>query len=208
MMQRSIEILLVEDSPGDVWLTREALMQGPVPKSISVVVNGEQAIDFIRKRGLYAGAPRPDLVLLDLNLPRRDGLEVLREIKTDPGLKSITVIVLTTSEAPMDVNSAYDLNANCYVVKPVDLEEFTIAIRGIEEFWMRMASLPTLAPQGAAESPGSTGGASADSASSSPNGSPSACWKRSIRGNRRQRPERKRVMMPCSLPRRSRTEVS
>ena len=146
MLQRPIEILLVEDNPGDVWLTRQALVQGTVPKNISVVNNGEQALDYLRRRGRFANAIRPDLILLDLNLPRRDGLEVLREVKSDPELRSITVVILTTSDAPVDVNAAYDLNANCYVVKPVDLEEFTIAIRGIEKFWMATATLPTTTP--------------------------------------------------------------
>ena len=146
MKQRPFEILLVEDSPGDVWLTRETLRQGNVPKIINVVTNGEQALDYLRHHAPYATAVRPDLILLDLNLPRRDGLEVLKEIKTDADLRSITVVVLTTSEAPSDVNAAYDLNANCYVVKPVDLESFTLAIRGIEHFWMSMASLPTMNP--------------------------------------------------------------
>lgn len=150
MLSRPIEILLVEDSPGDIWLTRETLLQGPVPKNIRIVTNGEQALDFVNRRGEFADEVRPDLVLLDLNLPRRDGLDVLREIKKSPDLRSITVIILTTSQAPVEVNAAYDLNVNCYVVKPVDLEEFTIAIRGIEHFWMSLASLPTLAPGGAA----------------------------------------------------------
>jgi len=144
MKQRPIEILLVEDSPSDVWLIRQALQEGAVPKRIGVVGNGEQAVDYLRKRGPYLDSPRPDIILLDLNLPRLTGLEVLREIKSDPELKSITVIVLTTSEAPQDVNAAYDLNANCYVVKPVDFEQFMAAIRGIEEFWMSVASLPSL----------------------------------------------------------------
>ena len=151
MTYRPVEVLLVEDSPGDVWLTKEALRQGSTRKNISVVNNGEQGIDFLRRRGAYSNAPRPDLVLLDLNLPRRDGIEVLREVKTDPDLRTITVVVLTTSEAPVDINAAYDLNANCYVVKPVDLEQFTAAIHGIEEFWMRLASLPTLDPHGSKE---------------------------------------------------------
>jgi chemotaxis family two-component system response regulator Rcp1 len=146
MTQRPFEILLVEDSPADIWLTREILLQGTVPKNINVVVNGEQALDYLRRRGEFASAVRPDLLLLDLNLPRRDGLEVLREVKSDPLLRSITVVVLTTSEARMDVNAAYDLNANCYVVKPVDLEAFTLAIRSIEHFWMSMASLPSRNP--------------------------------------------------------------
>jgi two-component system, chemotaxis family, response regulator Rcp1 len=142
LLQRPVQILLIEDSPGDVWLTREILMQGPVPKEVHVVTNGELAIRYLRRRGEFSSATRPDLVLLDLNLPRRNGFEVLREIKSDPSLRSITVVVLTTSESESDVNAAYDLNANCYVVKPVDLEQFTTAIQGIEEFWLRMAMLP------------------------------------------------------------------
>jgi CheY-like chemotaxis protein len=157
----------VEDSPSDVWLTRQALQEGAIPKHVSVVSNGEQAIDFLRRRGPYTKSPRPDLILLDLNLPRLDGLEVLREIKGDPDLKTITVIVLTTSEAAVDVNAAYDLNANCYVVKPVDYEQFTIAIRGIEEFWMGLASLPSFTPPAVSNDGHKEDGASA-------NGGPSA----------------------------------
>lgn len=146
MIKRPIEILLVEDSAADAWLIRECLKQGSIPKNINVVNNGEEAMSFLRRRGAYEKAPRPDLVLLDLNLPRRDGLEVLRDIKSDVALRTITVIVLTTSDAAIDINAAYDLNANCYVVKPVDLDEFTFTIRGIEDFWMRLASLPSFTP--------------------------------------------------------------
>jgi two-component system, chemotaxis family, response regulator Rcp1 len=144
MNQRPVEVLLVEDSPADARLAREALFAGRVPKNISLVSDGAQAIDFVHRRGEYKHAPRPDLVLLDLNLPKRDGLEVLREIKIDPELRSITVIVLTTSQFSRDVNMAYELSANCYIVKPVDLEAFYHVMRGIEEFWMTLASLPTL----------------------------------------------------------------
>lgn len=152
MPSRPFEILLVEDSPGDIWLTREILMQGPIPKNISVVTDGEQALDYLFQRGKFSGARRPDLILLDLNLPRVNGLQVLTQMKKDSGLRAITVVVLTTSEARSDINAAYDLNANCYIVKPVDLEQFTQAIRGIEEFWMSMAVLPTtLPPMGAEE---------------------------------------------------------
>ena len=146
MASRPIEILLIEDSPGDVWLTREILLQGSVPKNITVVTDGEQALNYLYCRGKYKDACRPDLVLLDLNLPRRNGLEVLSEIKHDPALRSITVIVLTTSEAPTDINSAYNLNANCYIVKPLELEAFTLAIKSIEEFWLSMAMLPSTLP--------------------------------------------------------------
>jgi two-component system, chemotaxis family, response regulator Rcp1 len=144
MMNRPVEVLLVEDSPADARLAREALMEGPVPKRIHVVTDGAQALEFVRKRGQFANAPRPDLVLLDLNLPKRDGIEVLREIKSDPALRSITVIVLTTSQFPRDIATAYDLSANCYIVKPVDLDQFYHVMHGIEEFWMTLASLPTL----------------------------------------------------------------
>lgn len=143
MMQRPVEILVVEDSPADARLAREALLNGSIPKRISVVSDGAQAIDFLRRRGEFTRAPRPDIVLLDLNLPKRDGLEVLEEIKSDPGLRSITVIVLTTSSFSRDVNKAYELLANCYIVKPVDLDDFYSVMRGIEEFWMTMVSLPT-----------------------------------------------------------------
>ena len=202
-MQRPIEILLVEDSPGDIWLTREALMQGPVDKNISVVTNGEQALEFVRRRGQFASASRPDLVLLDLNLPRRDGLEVLREIKSDPELSAITVIVLTTSEAPIDVNSAYDLNANCYVVKPVDLEEFTVTIRGIEDFWMNVAALPTAPPHGPGEASGQ-GSATRGRSSQGSNGSQSSDRHHPPRAVRRQRLPRKPALLRSGPPKRSR----
>jgi CheY-like chemotaxis protein len=142
-MHRPVEILLVEDSPADARLAREALMQGPVLKRISIVGDGARAIEFLRQRGEYAEAPRPDIVLLDLNLPKRDGLEVLTEVKSDPALRSITVIVLTTSSFPRDVIKAYELLANCYIVKPIDLDHFYAVMRGIEEFWMTMACLPS-----------------------------------------------------------------
>jgi two-component system, chemotaxis family, response regulator Rcp1 len=143
MNQRPVEVLLVEDSPSDAHLTRAALLQGPVPKHISLVTDGGQAIDFVRRRGQFKHAPRPDLILLDLNLPKRDGLEVLRDIKGDPELRAITIVVFTTSQHPSDINSAYELSANCYIVKPIELDHFYAAMRGIEEFWMSLASLPT-----------------------------------------------------------------
>jgi len=174
LLQRPVQILLIEDSPGDVWLTREILLQGPVPKEVHVVTNGELAIRYLRRRGEFASAPRPDLVLLDLNLPRRNGFEVLREIKSDPLLRSMTVIVLTTSESESDVNAAYDLNANCYVVKPVDLERFTAAIQGIEEFWLRMAMLPR---------PGRiAGNGEGDGAANASSGGPSAAVAEAMEG--------------------------
>ncbi|MBV8819491.1 MAG: response regulator [Acidobacteriaceae bacterium] len=149
MPSRPFEILMVEDSPSDVWLTREILMQGSTPKNITVVHDGEQALEYLYRRGKYVDATRPDLVLLDINLPRKNGLEVLERVKANPELRAITVVVLTTSEAADDVNAAYELNANCYIVKPVNLDAFTMAIRGIEEFWMSLATLPTTLPPGA-----------------------------------------------------------
>lgn len=139
---RPIQILLVEDSPGDSWLIADILMSGPVPKQIHTTSDGNLAMRYLRGLGEYADARRPDLVLLDLNLPGKTGLDVLREIKADPDLRTLTVIVLTTSDEAADINAAYDLNANCYVVKPMDLAEFTRAIRGIEEFWLGVAMLP------------------------------------------------------------------
>jgi len=139
---RPTQILLIDDSPGDAWLIRDVLMQGPAPKQIHVVTDGDQALRFLNNRGEYASAPRPHLILLDLNLPGKTGFDVLRTIKGDPALRMITVIVLTTSDAMNDVDAAYDLNANCYVVKPIDLAQFTQAMRGIEEFWLKMAMLP------------------------------------------------------------------
>ena len=124
MQTRPVELLLVEDSPGDVRLTIEALKEGRVINNLTVVQDGEEAIAFLRRQGRYAGAPRPDLILLDLNLPRKSGMEVLAEIKTDPDLKLIPVVVLTTSQAEEDVLRSYELHANCYIVKPVDLEQF------------------------------------------------------------------------------------
>jgi CheY-like chemotaxis protein len=144
MLHRPVEILLVDDSPADVRLTREALLQGPIPKRISVAMDGAEAMDFLHKRGQFSRAPRPDIILLDLNLPKRDGLEVLREVKADPDLRTITIIVLTTSTASRDVSKAYELLANCYIVKPTELDDFYSVMRGIEEFWMSMVSLPTL----------------------------------------------------------------
>ncbi len=140
---RPIEILLVEDSPGDVRLTIEALKDGKVRNNLSVVGDGEEALAFLRRQGKYADAPLPDLVLLDLNLPKMDGREVLAEIKNDSLLKRIPVVVLTTSRAEQDVLRSYDLHANCYITKPVDLDQFIGVIRTIEDFWLTVVTLPT-----------------------------------------------------------------
>ncbi len=143
MMGRPIEILMVEDNPGDARLTQEGLRDGKVRNHLHVVADGEAALRFLRRESEHAGAPRPDLILLDLNLPRSDGREVLREIKQDPDLRRIPVVVLTSSEAEEDIVAAYDLNVNCYVTKPVDFERFVGVIRSIEDFWLTVVKLPS-----------------------------------------------------------------
>ncbi|WP_280154932.1 response regulator [Piscinibacter sp. XHJ-5] len=139
---RPIEILMVEDNPGDVRLTREALKGGKVWNEIHVVADGVAALDFLRQKAPYEAAPRPDLVLLDLNLPKKDGREVLASMKADPLLKAIPVVILTTSQAEEDVVRAYNLNCNCYVTKPVDFEQFTRIVQAIEQFWLTIVTLP------------------------------------------------------------------
>lgn len=140
---RPIEVLLVEDDPGDVLITQEAFADYKIANNLTVVTNGEDAIAYMRKQGRFAGVSTPDLVLLDLNLPRRNGREVLRDIKEDPVLRRVPVIVLTTSEAQEDVLAAYDLHANAYVRKPVDFEQFVLAVRAIDEFFITIVRLPT-----------------------------------------------------------------
>jgi CheY-like chemotaxis protein len=137
-----VEILLVEDNPGDVRLTLEALKDGKVLNHLSVVGDGVEAIAFLHQEGAYANAPSPDLIFLDLNLPKKDGREVLQEIKNDESLKHIPVVVLTTSKADMDILRSYDLHANCYITKPVDFEQFTKVIKSIEDFWLTIVKLP------------------------------------------------------------------
>jgi CheY-like chemotaxis protein len=139
---RPIDILLVEDNPADVRLTREALKEAKVLNTLHVVEDGMAALEFLRKRDQYAGSPAPDLILLDLNLPRKDGREVLAEIKQDENLKRIPVVVLTTSRADEDIVRSYNLHANAYVTKPVDLKQFLDVIRAIEEFWLAVVTLP------------------------------------------------------------------
>jgi len=138
----AIEILMVEDNPGDVRLTREALKGGKVLNRLHVAEDGVAALDFLYRRPPYQDAPRPDLVLLDLNLPKMDGREVLARIKSDESLRLIPVVVLTTSQAEEDVLRAYRLNANCYVTKPVDLHQFNRIVQAIEEFWLTVVRLP------------------------------------------------------------------
>ena len=139
---RPIEILLVEDSPSDTELTLEALKDFKVRNHVSVVEDGVQALQFLRREGPYATVPRPDLIMLDLNLPRKDGREVLAVIKKDDNLKSIPIVVLTTSRADQDILRAYQLNANCYINKPVDFNQFLEVIRSIESFWLYVVTLP------------------------------------------------------------------
>jgi CheY-like chemotaxis protein len=139
---RPVEILLVEDNTGDVRLTREALKEGKVRNNLSVAGNGEEALDFLRREGQFTNAPRPDMILLDLNLPRKDGREVLAEIKDDPNLKRIPVVILTTSQAEQDILKTYNLHANCYITKPVDLESFFEVVKTIEDFWLTIVKLP------------------------------------------------------------------
>lgn len=143
---RPLELLLVEDNPGDVRLTREALKSGEVAVNLNVARDGVEALDFLHRRGNFASAPVPDLILLDLNLPRKNGREVLSEIKSDPELRRIPVLVMTTSRADQDINRAYSLNANCYITKPMDLDEFLRIVRSIEDFWLKTVTLPSLQP--------------------------------------------------------------
>jgi chemotaxis family two-component system response regulator Rcp1 len=137
-----VEILLVEDNPGDVRLTREALKEGKVYNNLHWAKDGVEALEFLRRQGKHAEAPRPDIILLDLNLPKKDGREVLAVIKTDGELKHIPVVVLTTSKAEEDVLKSYALHANCYVTKPVDLEKFIQVVQSIDRFWLTVVTLP------------------------------------------------------------------
>ncbi len=137
-----IKILLVEDNPGDIRLTREALRDGKIYNNLYVVRDGVEAMAFLRKTGQYTRAPRPDLILLDLNLPRKDGHEVLAEVKTDESLRRIPVVILTTSQAEEDIIKTYDLHVNCYITKPVDLDQFVKIVKSIEDFWLTIVKLP------------------------------------------------------------------
>lgn len=142
MVSRPIQVLLVEDDPGDVRLTQEALKRSKLLVMMTVVNDGEQALRFLRRQEPYAGAVRPDLVLLDLNLPKVDGREVLAAAKADPELRAIPVVILTTSSADADILKAYGLGGNCYITKPVGFEEFSRIVRAIEEFWFEVVKLP------------------------------------------------------------------
>jgi CheY-like chemotaxis protein len=140
--ERLVEILLVEDNLADIRLTQEVFKEGKVRNQLSVVRNGEEALAFLRQEGHFASVLRPDMILLDLNLPRKDGRAVLAEIKADPDLKRIPVIILTTSQAESDLIQTYNLHANCYIVKPVELDQFIEAVKRIQGFWLQIVKLP------------------------------------------------------------------
>jgi CheY-like chemotaxis protein len=142
MNVQAINILLVEDNPGDIELTKEAFQQGKIANNIEVAMDGEQAMACLRKEGEFAKSTTPDIILLDLNLPKKDGREVLREIKNDSNLKHIPVIILTTSQADEDVANAYDNHANCYIRKPVDMDKFIEVAQKVEDFWLSIVKLP------------------------------------------------------------------
>lgn len=144
MIEKSkhVEILMVEDNPADVRLTMEAFRDAKVLNNLNVVADGEEAMAFLRHEGKYADAPRPDLILLDLNLPKKDGREVLEDIKQDPSLKRIPVVILTTSEDEKDILKAYDLHVNAYITKPVDLDQFIKVVEAVEDFWLSVVKLP------------------------------------------------------------------
>lgn len=138
----AIEVLLVEDSPGDVRLTREALKDAKVHINLHVASDGVEAMAFLRREGEHANVPRPDLILLDLNLPKKDGREVLEEIKESPAMKSVPVVILTTSASEADILRSYRLHANCYITKPVDLDGFLKVVKSIDDFWLSVVKLP------------------------------------------------------------------
>lgn len=142
MIVTAIDILLVEDNPGDIRLTREALRDSKIRNNLAVVEDGVEAMAYLRREGQYADSVRPDIILLDLNLPRMDGREVLREIKSDDTLKRIPVVILTTSESEDDILRSYDLHANCYIAKPVDFNRFITIVHTIENFWFSIVKLP------------------------------------------------------------------
>ena len=142
---RAIEVLLIEDSPSDAALTIEALQAGKIVNNLNCVVDGVEAMAYLRKQGKFTESSRPDLIMLDLNLPKKDGREVLQELKSDPSLKLIPIIVMTTSSADKDVLQSYALNANCFITKPVDFQQFVDVVRSIERFWLSVVTLPPVA---------------------------------------------------------------
>jgi CheY-like chemotaxis protein len=142
ILGKPIEVLLVEDNPGDVRLTQEAFREGRVQNQLNVVGDGEEALSYLRQEGEFSEATRPDLILLDLNMPKKDGRQVLQEIKEDEDLKRIPVVILTTSEAEEDILRTYDYHANCFITKPVDLHQFLNVVKFIEDFWLTIVKLP------------------------------------------------------------------
>jgi two-component system, chemotaxis family, response regulator Rcp1 len=140
---KAIEILLVEDNPGDARLAKEALKEGKIKNTLYTVGDGVEATDFLFRKGKYTDAPRPDLIILDLNLPKKDGREVLQEIKNDDRTKRIPVVILTMSKADEDIFKSYNLHANCYIIKPLDLDKFILVIKSIEDFWLTIVKLPS-----------------------------------------------------------------
>ena len=142
MLFRSVDILLVEDNPGDARLAKEALKDSKMKNKLFHVIDGVEAMKFLKREGEYAGVPRPDLVLLDLNLPKMDGRQVLKEIKEDDNLKRIPVVILTMSQAEEDIFKTYNLHANCYITKPLDLNQFIKVVQSIEDFWLTIVKLP------------------------------------------------------------------
>lgn len=142
MVTKPIDILLVEDNPGDVRLTREALKEGKIKNNLFVTKDGVEALAFLHKEGEFEDVPRPDLILLDLNMPRMDGRELLQKIKRETDLRRIPVVVLTTSKSEEDIIKSYDLHANCYITKPVDLDQFINVVKTVEDFWLTVVKLP------------------------------------------------------------------
>lgn len=142
MVTKPIDILLVEDNPGDVRLTKEALKEGKIKNNLFVTPDGVEALQFLKQEDEYAGAVRPDLILLDLNMPRMDGRELLEKIKQETELRRIPVVILTTSKSEEDIVKSYDLHANCYITKPVDLDQFINVVKSIEDFWLTVVKLP------------------------------------------------------------------
>ena len=140
---RSVEILLVEDNPADVLLMKEALQEGKMSNNLHIAGNGDEAMDFLRKRGKFENAVRPDLIMLDLNLPKKDGMEVLAEVKNDPDLKKIPIVIITTSRSEEDIDKTYSLHANAYVTKPVSVRQFFDVVQEIEDFWFTIVKLPS-----------------------------------------------------------------
>ncbi len=142
VLEKPIDILLVEDNPADIRLTQEAFKETRIPNNLHIVRDGAEALAFLQQQNQYAGAPRPDLILLDLNLPKKDGREVLTIVKQMPELKRIPIVILTTSKTEEDINQTYEHHANCYITKPADLDEFLNVIKTIETFWLSVVQLP------------------------------------------------------------------